>query len=110
MRRAERLAQASRIEPGASLLGVAGVAGAIVFPGPSVRDGSALMSDYDVAMATIRLVTGEEREVPDNVFEMTERGVEYDDGETHHIVPWSAVIELIKPTSGRPTVAAVDSE
>jgi hypothetical protein len=68
------------------------------------------MRDYDVAMATIRLVTGEEREVPDNVVEMTERGVEYDDGETHHIVPWSAVIELIKPTSGMPTVAVVDSE
>jgi hypothetical protein len=62
-------------------------------------------------MATIRLVTGEEREVPDTVVEMTERGVEYDEGDTHHIVPWSAVIELTKPTSGMPAVASVaDSE
>lgn len=58
-------------------------------------------------MATIRLVTGEERELPDKVVEMTERGVEWDDGDTHHIVPWSAVIELTKPTSGMPMVAPV---
>jgi hypothetical protein len=57
-------------------------------------------------MAKIRLVTGEEREVPDKVVEMTERGIEWDDGTAHHIVPWSAVIELIKPTSGMPATGS----
>jgi hypothetical protein len=47
-------------------------------------------------MATIRLVSGEDREVPDE-FLRTDLGIEWNDEDEHHVVPWSAVVEFIGP-------------
>jgi hypothetical protein len=60
-------------------------------------------------MAKIRLVSGEDRLVPDD-YMVTDRGIEWadegEDGEdgARHIVPWSAVVEFIGPAVGPPMV------
>jgi hypothetical protein len=58
-------------------------------------------------MATIQFPNGAERNVPDTA-QLTDRGVEWVEGEgekTHHVVPWSAILELTAPLPGEPGVA-----
>jgi hypothetical protein len=60
-------------------------------------------------MATIRIVTGEALDVPDEALTVTERGIEWvDEGRDgfHHTIPWSAVVELIRPDLGPPKVVS----
>jgi hypothetical protein len=48
-------------------------------------------------MARITLVSGTERDIPDESL-TTERGIEWADDDGKHVVPWSAVSEFVGPT------------
>jgi hypothetical protein len=55
------------------------------------------------AMASIRLVSGGQTEVPNDA-RLTDRGIEWlDDDGVHHVVPWTAVVEFIGPPPTPPT-------
>jgi hypothetical protein len=69
-------------------------------PDPEPTESSAIRM---TAMASIRLVSGGQTEVPNDA-RLTDRGIEWlDDDGVHHVVPWTAVVEFIGPPPTPPT-------
>ncbi len=46
-------------------------------------------------MAMMTLMNGDTREVPDDTFRKTEHGVEWEEREETHLVPWTAILEVV---------------